>query len=65
MSDCLRSRSLVDQVFVSYSCSASDVLDSRDKKQEEVLGNGNTQGKSKHFKIIFRIITVYQTCFVL
>ncbi|EIE90110.1 hypothetical protein RO3G_14821 [Rhizopus delemar RA 99-880] len=43
MSDCLRSRSLVDQVFVSYSCSASDVLDSRDKKQEEVLGNGNTQ----------------------
>lgn len=34
MCNCLRNRSLVDCVFVSYSCNASDPLHSKDKSQE-------------------------------
>lgn len=46
MCNCLRNRSLVDCVFVSYSCNASDTLHSRDKSQEKELEDGNTQGKN-------------------
>lgn len=47
MSDCLRSRSLVDRIFVSYSCNANDPLNSRDQNQKIVLEDGNTQRKNK------------------
>ncbi|KAI8079133.1 hypothetical protein BDF21DRAFT_340080 [Thamnidium elegans] len=50
MCNCLRNRSLVDCVFVSYSCNASDTLHSRDKSQKKVLENGNTQGMLRHIK---------------
>lgn len=46
MCNCLGNRSLVDCVFVSYSCNASDTLHSRDKSQEKVLEDGNTRGKN-------------------
>ncbi|KAI8064321.1 uncharacterized protein B0P05DRAFT_581019 [Gilbertella persicaria] len=45
---CLRNRSLVDYVFVSYFCNASDPLHSRDKNQEKVLEDGNTQDMLRH-----------------
>lgn len=46
MCNCLKDRSLVDCVFVSYSSNASDPLHLRDKSQETVLADGNTQGKN-------------------
>jgi hypothetical protein len=46
MCGCLRKRSLVDCVFVSYSCNASDLLHLRNKRQEKALEDGNTQGKN-------------------
>ncbi|KAG1039354.1 hypothetical protein G6F43_012519 [Rhizopus delemar] len=48
--NCLSNRSLVDKVFVSFCCSASDPLASRDlKDNSQILGKisnatGNTQG---------------------
>ena len=46
----LKSRSLVDHVFVSYSCKANDCIHERDQiKQEEIIAklqaDGDTGGK--------------------
>lgn len=46
MSNCLKERSLVDCVFVSYSSNAGDKILARDKKQGVGLEKGNTQGKN-------------------
>lgn len=46
MCGCLRKRLLIDCVFVSYSCNASDPLHLRNKRQEKALEDGNTQGKN-------------------
>ncbi|KAI8976039.1 hypothetical protein BDB01DRAFT_728374 [Pilobolus umbonatus] len=43
MSSCLRDSSLVDRVFVSYSCNACDSVHSRYKNQETTVEDGNTQ----------------------
>ncbi|CAO3626032.1 unnamed protein product [Mucor hiemalis] len=51
MCDCLKNRSLVDRVFVSYSCNASDPLSSRAKNQKVVLKDGNTQGKNRYLAV--------------
>ncbi|KAI9253628.1 hypothetical protein BY458DRAFT_521771 [Sporodiniella umbellata] len=50
MCECLRNRSLVDHMFVSYSCNASDPLHLRDKNHNKVLEDGNTQGMLSHIK---------------
>lgn len=39
MSSRLRSRSLVDHIFVSYSCNSNDPLKSRDKKKQTTMGD--------------------------
>ena len=46
----LKSRSLVDHIFVSYSCKANDCIHERDQiKQEEIIAklqaDGDTGGK--------------------
>ncbi|KAI8982141.1 hypothetical protein BDF20DRAFT_818373 [Mycotypha africana] len=48
MCNCLRSRSLVDSVFVSYSSNASDPLHLRDKKQQKILEDDNAQDLLRH-----------------
>lgn len=48
MCGCLRKRLLIDCVFVSYSCNASDPLHLRNKRQEKALEDGNTQGMLRY-----------------
>lgn len=60
MCNCLRDSLLVDTIFVSYICTASDTLHLRDKHQEKALEDGNTQGKNNWFKKHSEL-----TCFVI
>jgi hypothetical protein len=52
MAQCLKERSLCDMIFVSWSCSASDVFASRDVNdnpsllKEQIGVDGNTQCKA-------------------
>jgi hypothetical protein len=45
----LKSRSLVDHVFVSYNCKANDCIHERDQIKEEIIAklqaDGDTGGK--------------------
>lgn len=46
----LRSRPLVDRVFVAYCCNANDPLHTRDKRRQEIVlkelkADGDTKGK--------------------
>ncbi|KAI7896656.1 uncharacterized protein EV154DRAFT_535614 [Mucor mucedo] len=50
MSNCLKDRSLVDRVFVSYSSNAGDRIHVRDKNQDKKLENGNTKDMLTYLK---------------